>query len=473
MIWSIAWKNIWRNKVRSLVVIFALIVGIFGAVMLVGIMEGWVAQRTYDMIHKEISHIQIHNPDYLNNEESKYIIKNIDKVRSIIASQPGVIAWSERVKFLCMAQSDWSSTGLILKGIDPEKEKKVSELNKSLKEGEFLTETQRLPSIILGEEAAKSLRLVNWEVTDKSIISCDENKISKETLQKLNLLKGKRFRVEKDFKDALKQTLSEKEYRKYSEFLIKHFSFYRLRSKITLTLPDSSGQFIYSTFRVKGIYKTSNTAFDAMNAFVDIHSLRSVAELPENFYHEIAILCTDNKSAISVAEDLKKKLPEYDVMSWKKISPELAMYSDFMKILDYIYVAIFLLALSFGIINTMLMSVLERTKELGMLMAIGMNKRKVFKMIMLESVLLTLTGAIIGMFISLFLIKYFGKTGINLSMWAEGFEAIGYSAVVYPSLSWDLFIGIIILVIITGILSSIWPARKALRLNPAEALRTD
>jgi ABC-type antimicrobial peptide transport system permease subunit len=121
----------------------------------------------------------------------------------------------------------------------------------------------------------------------------------------------------------------------------------------------------------------------------------------------------------------------------------------------------------------MLMAVLERTKELGMLMAIGMNKLKVFKMIMLESVLLTFTGGIIGMIISKLLIEYFGKTGINFSMWAEGFEAMGYASIIYPSLSWDLFIGIIILVIITGILSSIWPAAKAIKLNPAEAIRNE
>jgi len=139
--------------------------------------------------------------------------------------------------------------------------------------------------------------------------------------------------------------------------------------------------------------------------------------------------------------------------------------------MDYIYISIFLLALSFGIINTMLMSVLERTRELGMLMAIGMNKKKVFQMIMLESVLLTLTGGMIGMIISALLINYYSVAGINLSMWAEGFEAIGYASIIYPSLSWSLFLGITLLVIITGILSSIWPARKALGLNPAEAIR--
>ena len=119
------------------------------------------------------------------------------------------------------------------------------------------------------------------------------------------------------------------------------------------------------------------------------------------------------------------------------------------------------------------MSVLERVKELGMLMAIGMNKRRVFSMIMLESVFLTLTGAAVGMIFSGTIVQILSKTGINFEMWSEGFEALGYAAVVYPRVSWINYLVITVLVIATGVISSIWPARKALNLNPVEALRTE
>jgi ABC-type antimicrobial peptide transport system permease subunit len=149
------------------------------------------------------------------------------------------------------------------------------------------------------------------------------------------------------------------------------------------------------------------------------------------------------------------------------------MYTEYANFLGYIYVGIILLALAFGIINTMLMSVLERVKELGMLMAIGMNKTRVFSMIMLESVFLTLTGAAVGLIITYVVVQITGRTGINLAMWAEGLEAIGYSAIVYPVVTAENYVVILVLVIITGIISAIWPARKALKLNPAEALRTE
>jgi ABC-type antimicrobial peptide transport system permease subunit len=103
-----------------------------------------------------------------------------------------------------------------------------------------------------------------------------------------------------------------------------------------------------------------------------------------------------------------------------------------------------------------------------------MNKKRVFSMIMLETVFLGMTGAVIGMAISYGLIWYTGKTGLDLtSMYQEGFEAIGFSPMIYPAIGWESFFQLILLVVLTGVLASIYPARKAIKLNPSEALRID
>jgi ABC-type antimicrobial peptide transport system permease subunit len=106
-------------------------------------------------------------------------------------------------------------------------------------------------------------------------------------------------------------------------------------------------------------------------------------------------------------------------------------------------------------------------------MAIGMNKKRVFSLIMTESVFLTLTGAVAGMLFSGIMVAVLSRTGINFSMWSEGFEALGYAAIVYPFVTWQNYAGVTIMVIITGMIASIWPARKALRLNAVEALTTE
>jgi len=127
----------------------------------------------------------------------------------------------------------------------------------------------------------------------------------------------------------------------------------------------------------------------------------------------------------------------------------------------------------FGIINTMLMVVLERIKEIGMLMAIGMNRMRVFMMIVLESIFLSLTGGVIGVLLGAGISKYFETHRIDLSMWGEVYKDLGYDPYVYTSLQFPLLVNVTILVIITGIIASLYPAYKALQNDPADALRIE
>jgi putative ABC transport system permease protein len=138
----------------------------------------------------------------------------------------------------------------------------------------------------------------------------------------------------------------------------------------------------------------------------------------------------------------------------------------------FIFMTIIFLALSFGIINTMLMAVLDRVREIGMLMAIGMSKIRIFFMITFETILLMLTGSALGLALSYIVVEIFKIKGIDLSAFSSGLSDMGFSSIVYPFIRFDAYVQIVILVIITGILSSLIPARKALKLNPSEAIRT-
>ena len=248
---------------------------------------------------------------------------------------------------------------------------------------------------------------------------------------------------------------------------------FRERSKMTLTFLDKNNIQTGAMFRIAGIYDISNSMYESVNVFVQNSDLKELAALGPNDYHQIIIRVNDIENTRAIADVIAENHQELEVRTWKEISTDLAMMVGMVEKFHAVFMVLILAALSFGIINTMLMVVLERTKELGMLTAIGMNKKKVFSMIMSETVFLSLIGGIIGMFIAMIFITVSGTRGINFASAAEGFEAMGLSAHIYPAVPGTFYITVTVLIIITGILSSIYPALKALRLDPADALRTE
>lgn len=302
----------------------------------------------------------------------------------------------------------------------------------------------------------------------------ENNKKLRKFISMLGTIKNIRYRTESDFNTALVSVLGQESTQKYAYNLKKETIKYKLKQKIVLSFQALDGHIAFDAFRVVGVYKTANSAFDGLNVYVRQSDIAPVANLTELQVNEIAVLLFSVHDDDQIASLIKSEYPDLSVETWDEIMPEAGMYSRTMNFYLLIFMVIILLALGFGIVNTMLMAVLERVKELGMLMAIGMNKKRIFNMIMLETVFLSLIGAIIGMVITYMIILYTGRVGIDLSAFIqEGMEGLGFSAHLFPILSWDSYLQLTLLVILTGILASIYPARKALKLNPSEALRID
>ncbi|VAW21433.1 hypothetical protein MNBD_BACTEROID01-210 [hydrothermal vent metagenome] len=247
----------------------------------------------------------------------------------------------------------------------------------------------------------------------------------------------------------------------------------RLKSKIIITLQDSEGNITGGVFRVCGIFDTGNNMFEEANLFVKNQDLQKLAVIADGAVHEITVHISEPRELEAIKKQIVEKYPGLEVLSWKEITPELGYINEIGNMYTYIFVIIILLALGFGIVNTMLMVVLERIKELGMLMAIGMSKKRIFLMLMLETIFLTLTGGMIGIIMGIALTVATAKTGIDLSMYAVGLEDMGYASIIFPVLEPGMVLVISILVILTGIVASIYPARKALKYNPADAIRID
>jgi ABC-type lipoprotein release transport system permease subunit len=245
----------------------------------------------------------------------------------------------------------------------------------------------------------------------------------------------------------------------------------KLRSKIVLTFTDANGDVTAGAFRVVGIIKSSSVNINELYAFVrqeDIAKLMGI----NGEVHEIAILMDPRVSEKEVFNKYHELYPNDLIETWKQIAPELEFMQEMYGSMLYVLMAIIMIALIFGIVNTMLMAVLERTKELGILMAVGMNKIRVYFMIMLETIFLAFMGAPLGLAAGALTLSYYMNKGIDLSNYSEGLEAFGYSSTLYPYLEPSVYPTVTVAVIITAIIAALYPAYKAIKLKPVEAIHS-
>lgn len=473
MITGIAWKNVWRNRSRSLIVIAAITVGVFAGVFTIAIMNSAVVQRIDAAVNEELSHIQINNRDFRSNGQADNVIPDYDSVLSVVSSTPGVKEATGRIIIKGMASTAAKSSGVEITGIDVEKEKQIMTLHSKLIEGTgsyFGSET-RYNSAFIGEKLAKELNIIRFILTEEDFNDLASAGVPEELLNHLEPIRNQRFTSEKKFSSELKQLLTPAEQRKYMLQVKESAWSYREGSRIILTFLDINNVQTGAVFRVSGIFRTNNNMFEATSVFVPAEELRPLTGIPEGEFHRMIVRLDSDDLTDGVLKQLRSTLPGLEVLSWKDIQPDLAMMAGMMHLVYGIFMIIILAALAFGIVNTMLMAVLERTRELGMLAAIGMNKGRIFVMIMLESIFLSIVGGITGMIVGGTVIAATAEKGINLVKYADGFEAMGYSAHLYPSIDTGFFVMTAVMIVITGILSAVYPARKALKLNPVEAIR--
>jgi len=409
MLFAIAWRNLWRNKLRSSVIFVSIAVGIIGAVFSGGFMAGMADQREDAAIANEVSNIQIHNPEFLLNEEARYMVPEArEKVREI-KRIPQVKGVSDRLKITGMAASANAGAGVTIRGVNIAQELKVSDINQYVIHGTYLAQDDKFPAVI-GQKLSHKLDL-------------------------------------------------------------------GLGDKIIITLSDSSGTITSGAFTIVGIYKTSNNQFDESNVFVKKSDLAKLVGYPVSDGNEIAIRLHSNLDTPMVVEKLNKMMAgevqskEIIIQSWDQIQPLLKSMVAMMDYFSYLFLIIIMAALAFAIINTMLMAVMERTREIGMLMALGMNKKKIFNMILLETIFLSVIGALVGLGISMLVVHYFATYGLDLTHTASGLNAFGYSARIFFRVNNGFYLTSLILVVIIAIISGISPALKALKLQPATAIR--
>lgn len=244
----------------------------------------------------------------------------------------------------------------------------------------------------------------------------------------------------------------------------------RIGNRIVLTFENADRELTSSAFHISGLFASASSEYDKRNIFVRSDDLTEIlAGRP--IFHEIGVMLVHEAEAEAFAAMVNDRFDGVLAQTWRELSPELSMIVELGDVMVLLISLIIMAALGFGILNTMLMALFERLRELGMLLSIGMSKLRVFCMIMLEALVLTFSGALAGMALAWLSIRHLGKTGINLEMFAQGAALIGFDYLIYPFLSAGDFVLVSLVVVSVTLAASLYPALKAVRVHPLEAAR--
>ncbi|HTX20198.1 MAG TPA: FtsX-like permease family protein [Bacteroidota bacterium] len=402
MIVRMSWKNVWRSKRRSAIVVAAIALGLWGGIFSAGIMEGMAEQMVNSAIERELTHVQIHREGFRDERSELMTIDDAPEVADYARRLPGVSAVTSRSIVDGLVSSPTTSQGARIEGIVPVDEQAATALKKEVVQGAYL-DTAQVNGIIIGRKLAEKLAV-------------------------------------------------------------------KVRSKIVLTFQGPDGTLIYGAFRIAGLFETPSSMYDESTVYVNQRDLFGLLGRP--MIHEIGIRLSSETLVSSTQGKIHARFPALEVMNWQELAPELKVTAESTAIFMNIFLGIILVALLFGITNTMLMSVLDRVREFGMLMAVGMKRRQVFVMVMVETIFLSLTGGVAGMLLGGGTIALLQKTGIDLSMFSAGLAYYGMSSYLVPTIPASTYPLLALMIVATAVLAAIYPAIKVIQLHPATAIRT-
>lgn len=248
-------------------------------------------------------------------------------------------------------------------------------------------------------------------------------------------------------------------------------------NKVVYTTTDAEGEIVSNIARVTGIFTTGESTIDGIMALLPISTMQETLSYASDEATVIAVVIKDQRHAEAMRDEIAATfgVNESEVLTWKKSQPDLAAVIAFDKAANYISQLLVGLLIAVGILNTMLMSVLERTREFGIMMAVGMSPKVLFRLVMVESFWLSVVGLILGIIITTPWYYFLYHYGIDFSG-AFGNDFSYGGVLVDPVFKARLFkesiIAILATLFVLALLAGLYPAWRAGRVPPVESLKT-
>lgn len=240
--------------------------------------------------------------------------------------------------------------------------------------------------------------------------------------------------------------------------------------KVIITMQDTNNEVVSVALKIKGIIKTNNMAIDSNGLLMDIDRLRSLNGIQGST--EISILLHEQNNDTRLIHALVPKIKDQNiaVYSYKELYPSLHEGEAMMQTYSRISSTFIFIVATLGIFGVVLVSVLERVREFGIMMAIGTPFRDIARLIIYESLVITMSGYIVGALLGGGLLWYFKEFGLNLSGLSDAFAIFGMDSSIHAILKLEYFTGTFISVLVATLAATIIPIHTLKQRNPIQSI---
>ena len=404
---KMAWRNIWRNPRRSILTISAIAFASLLLVFMLSFQFGSYETMINSAVMIHTGHLQVQAKEYEEKRNIRLVVPDPAAIGGILEQTSELAAYTFRANAFSLISSKERTYGTIVIGIDPPREARVSTLKKLIRQGNYLSADDSNQALV-GKLLAKNLNVV-------------------------------------------------------------------LGDELVVLGQGRDGSIAATVVKVKGIFSSGQDEFDRSTIHIPLKYFQDVYAM-NGAVHEVVALgksleyIPEIKSRVTAGIENMNQKDHLVVLDWMELMPGLIQAIQMDLVSAFIFYIILIVVVAFSILNTFLMAVFERTREFGVLLAIGTTPGRLTKLLLTESVSMTMVGIVIGIIAGSLITWYFQVHGIVFSGAAEVMRQFGLPERMFPRLSvLSISIGSGIVLVIT-LLTALYPALKVRRLRPVEAM---
>ncbi len=400
----LAWRNIWRNKRRTLIAVASILFAVFFALVMRAMQTGSYEYMIRSAVRMSTGYLQIHAPGYWKKQSIDLSFSLTPEMLAVVRGTPHVTTAVPRLQAFALASSSDATQGAEVWGFDPAGEDLLNQMSRKVVRGTYPDSSSR--SVLLGEGLARHLHLAVGDTI---------------------VLYGQGFH----------------------------------------------GVTAAGKFPIGGIVRLSSPDLDRATLYMPLSSAQWLFGMP-GMINALCVMVDAPASLPAVMQDLKTAFgARFEIMSWNQMMPELVQAIAVDNAGGLLMVLILYVVIGFGLFGTVMVMTIERRREFGVLLSVGMSRPRLTLTTLLESVLLSGVGVVAGGAVALPIMYYFFRHPIHLTgKAAEAMVKFGLDPILPVSIDPGIFLSQGAVVLLLALVVSLYPVVVISRIDPVRALRT-